>query len=84
MQAKKQLWSWSIAFFLKFKDARSASLYPNNRSQILQCAKYTNKLTMQKEMQNFVANNVFWDKKKKTLHQETKNSNIKTIAGVGN
>jgi len=39
---------------------------------------------MQKEMQNFVANNVFWDKKKKTLHQETKNSNIKTIAGVGN
>jgi len=27
------------SFFLKLKDARSVSLYPYNRSQILQCAK---------------------------------------------
>ena len=65
-----------------FKDARSVSLYPYNQSQILQQVKYTNKLTLQKELQNVVTNNVFLEKKK---HQQNQNkSNIKTLAAAGN
>jgi len=44
---------------LKLKDAKSVSLYPYNRSQILQYVKYTKKLTLNKELQNFETNNVF-------------------------
>ena len=40
-----------------------------------------NKLTLQKELQNFVTNNVFLDKKQQ---QQNKRSNIKTLAGAGN
>ena len=48
-----------------FKDARSVSLYPYNQSQNWQKFKYgiINKLTLQKDLQNFVTNSVFMDKK---------------------
>ena len=46
-----------------FKDARIVSLYPYNQSQILQNVKYNKKLTLQKDLQNFVTNSVFMDKK---------------------
>ena len=53
-----------IHVLLIFKDARSVSLYPYNRSQIVQYCKYTKKtITLQKELQNFVINNVLLDKK---------------------
>jgi len=42
-----------------------------------------NKLTLQKELQTFVTNNVFLDKKGKTQQQQNKTSNIKTLAGAG-
>ena len=42
-----------------------------------------NQLTLQKKLQNFMTNNVFWTKKVKT-QQKQKKSNIKTLAGVGN
>jgi len=41
-----------------------------------------NKLTLQKEMQNFVTKNVFLDKKRKINHNKTNKSNIKTLAGA--
>ena len=43
-----------------------------------------NRLTLQKELQSFVTNNVFFDKKIKTQQQQNKKSNIKTVAGAGN
>jgi len=40
---------------------------------------------LQKKTQNFVTNNVFWDKKVKTQQQQqSKKSNINTLAGTGN
>jgi len=42
-----------------------------------------NKLTLQKELQTFVTNNVFLDKQVKTKQQQNKKSNIKTLAGAG-
>jgi len=43
-----------------------------------------NKLTLYKELQTFVTNNVFLDKKVKTQQQQqSKKSNIKTLAGAG-
>jgi len=41
-------------------------------------------LTLQKELQKFVTNNVLLDKKKKTQKQQNKKSNIKTLARAGN
>ena len=35
------------------KDARSVSLYPYNRSQILQYVKYTKQINVSKEIANF-------------------------------
>jgi len=46
-----------------FKEARSASLYIYNRSKFGNMLSIPNKLTLQKESQNFVTNNVFLDKK---------------------
>ena len=45
-----------------------------------------NKLILQKKMQNFVTNNMFWDKKVKTQQQQQQNlkSKIKTLAGAEN
>jgi len=43
-----------------------------------------NKLTLDKELQSLVTNNVFLDKKVKTQPQQNKTSNIKTLAGAGN
>jgi len=40
-----------------------------------------NKLTLQKKLQHFVTNTVFWEK---TQQQQNKNSNIITLAGAGN
>jgi len=37
-----------------FKDDRSVSLYPYNRSQILHYVKYTNEITLPKELQKNV------------------------------
>jgi len=45
-----------------FKNARSVSLYPYNRSQLTQKSVLLNKLTLQKELQNCVTKNVFWTK----------------------
>jgi len=43
-----------------------------------------NKLTLFKELQTFVTNNVFLDKKVKTQQQQQKQkTNIKTLARVG-
>jgi len=42
-----------------------------------------NKLTLYKELQTFVTNNVFFDKKVKTQQEQNKKSNIKTLAGAG-
>ena len=45
-----------------------------------------NKLTMQKELQSFVTNNVFWTQSTTTTTTTTKNnkeSNIKTLVGAG-
>jgi len=42
-----------------------------------------NNLTLQKELQIFVTNNVFLDKKQKTQQQENKKPNIKTLTGAG-
>ena len=42
-----------------------------------------NKLTLKRELQTFVINNVFLDKKVKTQQQQGKKSNIKTLAGAG-
>jgi len=38
-----------------------------------------NKLPLQNELQNCVKSNVFWTKKVKTLQQQNKNSNIKSL-----
>ena len=43
-----------------------------------------NKLTLQKDLQNIVANKVFMDKLWKHNNNETKISNLKTLAGAGN
>jgi len=43
-----------------------------------------NKLTLFKELQTFVTNNVFLDKKVKTQEQQNKKSNIKTLARAKN
>jgi len=53
-------------------DARSVSSYPYNWLQMLQYVKYvkyTKSIKMQKKMQKYVTNNVFWLKtrKNKTL-----------------
>ena len=40
-----------------------------------------NKLTLQKKLQNYVTNNVFWGKKK--LRQQQNKSNKKYIAEAG-
>jgi len=66
-----------IAFI---KDARSIYLYPYSRSQRMQYVKYTKKITLQKDLQNCVTNNVFLDKTKNTQQQPNKTSNIKTLA----
>jgi len=59
--------------FVIIKDARSVSFYPYNRSQILQYViSILNKLTFYKELQTFVTNNVFFDKKVKTQQQQSK------------
>jgi len=42
-----------------------------------------NKLTLYKELQTFVTNYVFLNKKVKTQQQQNKKSNIKTLAGAG-
>jgi len=49
----------------------------SNRLRIL------NKLTLYKELQTFVTDNVFLDTKVKTQQQQNKKSNIKTLAGDG-
>jgi len=41
-----------------------------------------NKLTLQKELQKCVTNNVFWTNSK-TQQQQSKKSNMKTLAGAG-
>jgi len=41
-----------------------------------------NKLTLKKELQNFVTNNVFLDKHFWTQQQQYKKSNITTLAGM--
>ena len=43
-----------------------------------------NKLTLKKELQFFVTNNVFLDKKVKSQPQQNKTANIKILAGAGN
>jgi len=43
-----------------------------------------NKLTLQKKLQNFVTNYVFFDKMYKHNNNQTKQSNIKTLAGAEN
>jgi len=43
-----------------------------------------NKFTLQKELHNFLTNNVFWTKKVKAQQQQNRKSNIKTLAGSGN
>jgi len=42
-----------------------------------------NKLTLQKELETSVRNNVFLDKKVKTTTTKQKKSNIQTLAGDG-
>jgi len=43
-----------------------------------------NKLTLQKKLQTFVINNVFFNNKKvKTQQQQNKKINIKTLPGAG-
>jgi len=49
--------------YLLVKDARSVSLYPYNQSQICKMLSKLNELTLQKDLQNIVTNNVFMDKK---------------------
>ena len=43
-----------------------------------------NKLTLQKELQNFMTNNVFWTKSKNTTTTKQKKIIIKTVDGDGN
>ena len=43
-----------------------------------------NKLTLQKELQNFVTNYVLLGKKVKTQQQQNKKPNIKPLTGTGN
>ena len=43
-----------------------------------------NNLTLKKDLQTFVTNNVFFEKKVKTQQQQNKKSNIKSLAGAGN
>jgi len=75
-----------IATKNKLKDARSVSLrlytliISHKSSNML---RILNKLTLYKELQTFVTNNVFWDKKVKTQQQQNKKSNIKTLAEAG-
>jgi len=45
--------------------------------------KILNKLTFYKELQTFVTNIVFLDKKVKRQQQQNKKSNMKTLAGAG-
>jgi len=54
------------------KDARSVSLYPYIRSQILQMLSILNKLTLKKDLQKFVTNKVLLDKKLKHNNNKTK------------
>ena len=49
----------------------------------MQYVKYTKNLTLQKELQTFVTNNVILDKPVKTQQQQNKKSNMKTLAGAG-
>jgi len=55
------------------------SVIGHNSSNLLSIL---NKLTLQKELQNFVTNNVFWPKGKTSITTNTK-SNIKILAGAG-
>jgi len=57
-------------------------MYPFNWSQILQYVRLIKKLTLQKKLQNYVTNNVFWGKNK--LRQQQNKSNKKYIAEAGN
>jgi len=68
---------------ITFKDAISVSLYPYNRSQILQYVRYTKKLTLQKELQHFVTNNELLDKKLKHNNNKTKNQTYKPLPEPG-
>jgi len=53
------------------------------RHKLANALSILNKLTLQKKLQHFVTNNVFFDRKLKT-QQQNKKSNIKTSAGAGN
>jgi len=70
--------------FENVKDASSVSLYPYLRSQILQYViSKLNKLTLYKELQTFVTNNVFLTKSKNTTtKQKMKHKNPCWIRGL--
>ena len=43
-----------------------------------------NELTLQKELQNFMTNKVFWTKKTQPQQQQNKKANIKIFSRAGN
>jgi len=43
-----------------------------------------NKLSLQKKLQNFMTNNLFWTKKVKSQQRQNKKANTKAIARAGN
>ena len=48
---------------ISIKEARSVSLYPYNQHNFCKMLSILNKLTLQEDLQNFVTNSVFIDKK---------------------
>ena len=62
-------------FYMYIKDARSVSLYPYNRSQILQHVKHTTSINITKEIAKF-CDNVFWIKKVKTQQQQQQQNQL--------
>ena len=67
-----------------FKDARSISLYPYNRSQIMQYVKYTKSINITKGIAKLCDKKYVFGQKEKNQQQQNKKSNIKTHAGNGN
>jgi len=75
---------YSINTYILFKGARSVSLYPYNRSQILQYVKYTKYIKITKGIAKLCEKRCVFGQKVKTQQQQNKKCNIKTLVGAGN
>jgi len=66
-----------------FIDARSVSVYPYISHKFCNMLSILNNLALQKELQIFVTNNVFFGQNLKTQQQQNKQSNKKPLPEMG-